>query len=251
MKIQYCSDLHLEFSTNSRWLEKRPLKVAGEVLVLAGDIVPLRDEFLTHPFFRMVSENYRQVFWVPGNHEFYYSDIHAFGGTLNKTIYGNIHIVNNVQVDDEGIRFLFTTLWSRISEVNQALVERNLADFGCITSKKGRFRASDYNLLHDASLAFLEQAMAQKSGKTVVVTHHLPSPRCQSVRAVPGPVDEAFYTNLDHFIEPGNVSFWIHGHSHYNHAPVYIGKTIVLSNQLGYVELNEQGTFRSNAYFSI
>lgn len=43
MKIQYMSDLHMEFQENSRHLKNNELPVTGEVLVMAGDIFYLRD----------------------------------------------------------------------------------------------------------------------------------------------------------------------------------------------------------------
>ena len=37
MKIQYMSDLHMEFAENSRYLKNAGFPVTGDVLVLAGD----------------------------------------------------------------------------------------------------------------------------------------------------------------------------------------------------------------------
>lgn len=72
MKIQYASDLHLEFGENSKWLKDNPLIPSADILVLAGDIGYLGDAiYRTHPFWDWASQNYKQVIVVPGNHELY------------------------------------------------------------------------------------------------------------------------------------------------------------------------------------
>ena len=52
------------------------MAVTGDVLVLAGDIGYLEGSEEFDPFWDWCSENYRQTFIVPGNHEYYaWSDI--------------------------------------------------------------------------------------------------------------------------------------------------------------------------------
>lgn len=72
IKIQYASDLHLEFTENGSFIKHHPLQVNGEVLVLAGDIGYIGDEnYSKHPFWDWAADNYEKVIVIPGNHEFY------------------------------------------------------------------------------------------------------------------------------------------------------------------------------------
>ena len=251
MRIQYCSDLHLEFEQNRRYLETSPLAISGDILILAGDIVPLHDEYLTNPFFSLISASYRQVFWVPGNHEFYYKNISDYSSSYNIQVYPNINIVHNIDLLFEGINFIFSTLWTKISKGNEKIIERSVSDFECITHNNKKLDAARYNKLHETGLDFIKQSLSGKKNKTVVVTHHLPSVLCNSALHNASPINEAFCVDLTDFIGECKAGFWIYGHSHFNQKPLFIGDTMLLTNQLGYVQRNEQGSFKHNAYFSV
>jgi hypothetical protein len=43
MKIQYCSDLHLEFPVNKKYLKANPIKPEGEIFCLPVDIIPFTE----------------------------------------------------------------------------------------------------------------------------------------------------------------------------------------------------------------
>ena len=71
MTLQYASDLHLELLENAEFVASGALEIAGDILLLAGDICHLdqnNDEF--ERFLDKISSHYQEVFIVPGEHEF-------------------------------------------------------------------------------------------------------------------------------------------------------------------------------------
>ena len=43
MIVQYCSNLHLEFYDNKKYVKENPIEPVGDMLILAGDIVNFHD----------------------------------------------------------------------------------------------------------------------------------------------------------------------------------------------------------------
>ena len=113
MDIQIASDLHLELEWNTRHFEQYPLVPSADILVLAGDIMILGDDFVEHHFWDRVSKDFKQVYFLPGNHE-YYNGTDVSCNISGIDIRHNVHLINNdsVVIDDNMI--LFTTLWSNI-----------------------------------------------------------------------------------------------------------------------------------------
>jgi predicted phosphohydrolase len=251
MKIQYCSDLHLEFPKNNEFLNRTPFEKCADILILAGDIAPLHSEHLSNPFLRYLSQHFEQVFWIPGNHEYYFTDIADFEKPLNFNILNNIKMVNNTTVTIDDVTIIFSTLWSKISPINEKIIEQSVSDFSCIVKNKKRLKAMDFNQLHNESLSFIKNELKKERKKTILVTHHLPSNLCNSDEHLGSPINEAFCVDLTQLISANDINFWIYGHSHYNQKPLIIEKTLLLTNQLGYVHMNEHLNFKTNAYFVI
>ncbi|MEO3407636.1 hypothetical protein AAFN85_27200 [Mucilaginibacter sp. CAU 1740] len=61
MRLQFASDLHLEFPENRKYMVSNPLKAEGDILLLAGDIIPLKDIDRHGDFFDLLADSYGHI----------------------------------------------------------------------------------------------------------------------------------------------------------------------------------------------
>jgi len=252
MLIQYASDLHLEFVQNKKFLQLNPLKAEGEILLLAGDIVPFVVMNKQNDFFNYISDHFETTYWIPGNDEYYCSDLAEKSTFLNENIRPNIHLVNNLAVQIGSVRFIFSTLWSKISQANRWKIEQRLSDFQVIRFNSSPFTSEQYNFLHEESLSFIkEELQRNNTGKVVVVTHHVPTFFNYPEKSRGDILNEAFAIELYDLIEENEPEFWIFGHHHHHTPDFVIGKTSLKTNQVGYVQYGEHKHFHTSAIFEV
>ncbi|MDP2187935.1 MAG: metallophosphoesterase [Sphingobacteriaceae bacterium] len=250
LKIQYASDLHLEFPANKEFLRRQPLQAVGEILVLAGDVVPLAVLEQHQDFFSFVADHFKTTYWLPGNHEYYQFDLADKSGVLHEAILSNVFLVNNVSVVHEQLKLIFSTLWSNISPGNLWQIERGLNDFRYIQYKGHRFSAEVFNELHHESLAFIrKETEAGQKVNTAVFTHYCPTFLNYPAQFKGDALNEAFAVELYELIASSEISAWVYGHHHTNTPAFSIGNTRLLTNQLGYVARNEHQTFERDKAF--
>ena len=213
MRIQYMSDLHMEFAENSRYIKHNEFPVKGDVLVLAGDTFYLNNTVAPlSKFWKWASANYRQVLIVPGNHEYYqFCDVMERGLQWKWMLKDNVGIYQNQVVRIDNTDFVLSTLWSNIPAQDEYFVWKGLNDFRQTKYKGKLIQVNEYNQLHHFCLDFIRKSVAESTL-----------------------INSAFATELGDFITNSRIDVWIYGHSHTN-IDATIGKTKIVSNQLGYV----------------
>jgi predicted phosphohydrolase len=240
MTLQYCSDLHIEFQKNKAFLKENPIQPIGDILIISGDLVPFKVMDKHQDFFKFCSDNFEQTYWVPGNHEYYGSDITERSGSFHEKIKSNVHLLNNKVIEHENTHLIFSTLWTKINPAHQWDIERGMNDFHVIKYGRFRFTADRVNALFEENKQFLAQALTENTKKTrIVVTHHVPTFQHYPPQYKGSILNEAFAVELTDFIEAYKPNYWIYGHHHQNTTEFEIGTTKMLTNQLGYVEMGE------------
>jgi Icc-related predicted phosphoesterase len=245
MKIKYMSDLHLEFGS----LDVDPDNDA-DVLILAGDInIKQRVEWINEQ-----AERFEHVIYVPGNHEYYRSNMDCADEYLADDLDPRVHFLQNSSVKIEDKWFHGSTLWTDYQGMgNQPLsmidANERMSDHRIIrhTDDYRKFRAEDAAHVHMKARAYLVNNV--KEGD-VVITHHAPHENSSHEYFKGTPLSASYYSDLTVFMMTFKPSYWIHGHMH-NTSDYVIDQTRVLCNPRGYAPSDLNIDFDINKTFEV
>jgi predicted phosphohydrolase len=252
MLLQFCSDLHLEFPENAAYIAEHPLIPKADTLIIAGDFVPFAQMKDHLPAMEKICEPFKQVYWLPGNHEYYYDDINHRSGSFEEKILPNLTLINNRSITLGQVELIFSTLWTSISIEKSLFIQQRLSDFFTIKKGEKHLDVIAYNEKHASSLSFIRHALENSQDKKqVVITHHCPTFRNYPPQYANSPINEAFAVELETMIEDTKPALWIYGHTHINTPAFQMGVTQMFTNQLGYVRRGEHGKFLRDAVIEL
>jgi hypothetical protein len=266
-RIQYVSDLHLEFYDKMAF----PLlvKPAARYLALAGDIGhPGTDLFKS--FIDYTARNWERVFLVAGNHEYYAkrrathwtqsTPTHMFEvQQIIKSVcsaYSNVTFLHHdnpsFYLPEANVAVIGTTLWSHIPDDFKIQAAGGMNDYNLIPfEEEGALRCltpNDTNMIHAKERAMLESQInywGAQNAQACVITHHMPSYSLISPRYEASPFNCCFSSHCEGLMKP-HVRAWIYGHTH-NAGTGIIKNSICAVNTRGYPHESVPG-FSSEAW---
>lgn len=255
MKLQIASDLHLH---NNFLIGENFFIPTADTLILAGDVCQSRQIFSLLPVFKRISETWKTVLYVPGNHEFY-------NGSIDKNVNGsvavlkeylrdfrNIHVMDNEFIDIENITFIGSTLWSDLSKSDVKCImdsQSQMNDYELIYKKFKKVTAIDTLKLFRKNVKFIKETLSRIiTDKIVVITHHAPSLKSISPKFHNSPINGAFVSDLEYIITSDDrIKLWCHGHTHFD-KDYYVEQCRIICHPKGY---NQELYNNSNEYIPL
>lgn len=234
MRFALYSDLHNECGLP--W-EPPESALEADVVVLAGDIGSH-----THGLAWAGRTFPQPVVYVAGNHEYYDAQLGLLA-EMQKPVWehAGVHFLERRTIELAGVRFLGCTLWSGFDlfgeiETNMDVAKRGINDYWMILAAGGkRLRPMDTLRLYRKSWRWLDEELAKPfDGKTVVVTHFAPHPKCVAPEHEGSDLSPYFVSDLSALMERHRPDVWCYGHTHSNLSFVAEGGCRVVSNQRGY-----------------
>lgn len=240
------SDLHLNSLTSSNvFLDLKVDSSKGDGLIIAGDIcVGSKLEYL-RGFFHSVSSNYKYVWYVLGNHDFWglgFSDgKQVFKDFFKDEELDNIFIIdtNSSYVVNDHL-LVGDTLWTDFDKKNsrKMLVWKNIMN-DAVYIKGSEFSYRQLSALevyeqHVYELEKLKEKISEATLPVIVCTHHAPSVLSVAAHYKNDLANSYYYTELTEYIMDNPIiKYWLHGHMH-NRTSYSINETIVVCNAYGY-----------------
>lgn len=234
MKIKLLSDLHTEFRPPKEFRDY--LRYDGEdVLILAGDIASGSTNTMD-VIKSFKKEGYRDIIYVPGNHEYYGTSIRDFDAkmALKCAPIPDVHFLNPGWVKIQDTIFIGGTLWTnfRCDPLAELDASRSISDFHRIAGFRPEHAALMYynhvKLFKDVNKLFPNE-------KKIFISHFLPAVECISPRwrDSENMLNNYFANDLGEWIEELENSTWLFGHTH-DSVDIKIGSTRLISNPYGY-----------------
>lgn len=263
MKFITFSDFHDSFNFADSITEDK-----DAILLIPGDIGEVNRFNNYRNIIEVLSSKFKEVLMVPGNHEYYRSNItkvHRILKDLDDSIVNFHFLQNDFRIFDD-IIILGGTLWTDYDGGNpitklQAKLEMN--DYRYIRHGppneywKRTFSPDDAEFFHHETKSFLKETLDKQRDicdtiKTVVMTHHAPSFSSVDPNYVGDHLNGCYCSNLDYFVDGLNVNVWVHGHIHSSHNYM-LGDTRVICNPRGYEygTQYENNQFNSNLIFEV
>lgn len=236
MKIQLCSDLHLDIN---KYSFDDVITPSADILILAGDIAEQNDDVYER-FISHCNDRFKTVLVISGNHEYYNSNIKETDECIEFLTkqYKNVHYLNNkTYVDSENNLYIGTTLWSNIPQEHGSFIKKSINDYHHIED----FTTLKSSTLFWDNVFFIEKTLSQsdKYNKIVMISHHSPLLRETShIQFRDLKTIYAFGNNLNHLMK--RCDYWFYGHTHYN-TNIKYDRCNIISNQLGYVHTDRVG----------
>ena len=252
--FQVLSDVHLEFSRfgpefQFDFDELVSNRSNARYLLMAGDI-GYPDMQIYKQFINYCSEIFEKVFIVSGNHEYYDNsdkkyNMQEIDDMIHEVIedMDNVYYLNMTKYEiDDDIIILGCTLWTHVNEINKAAVQKRMGDYRHIHIDDRLITVDDTNRMFSEQFAWLQNEVKENKDKKIIIkTHHLPSEQLILEKYHNfGPLNQAFYTELEQFIEENpQIKYWICGHSHVTQF-AKIGDTEIIMNARGTMNENPQ-----------
>jgi len=260
MKVDLCSDLHLEFGD----LELP----GGDILIVSGDACearyldkisygpdtvyfafedPRKKKTRFYRFFEEECSKYRKTIMVMGNHEHYGGRFETTYDQIRSNLPAHVQLLEKETVEIDGVLFIGATLWTDMNggdALTMYHLKSGMNDYRTVTMKRGEIyhKLTPERTLeeHIRTKQYIEQVLSnnqerEKPLPVVMVTHHAPSklsikPQYENDHLMNG----GYSSDLSDFMsDHPEIKIWTHGHTH-DEFKYRVGETTVLCNPRGY-----------------